>query len=358
MSTSRTTAFSSSMDIVPIHVDDSPLMTTSMRDLNSDFTTKSPITKSKKKAVVQPSFEDVLYGYECPCTRREFREYLVSQRADEMIDLFETVENYTKSYAELARRRPNPRKEDKSESRNPASELEDPGSGIFDSARSLSHSSGVCKLERGMDIYDFASAIVNEFVMAESPREINISYQLRQSFMETFQTYDHSNPPPLDLFEPLQVEMRKMLKGTFPRFLQYISTTNISEAHVFHRYKYGVIYLIVLVGILLAMILTGISPLWRITIITLWQGPYILFASAYFRVCDGLARLGVRMTKDEWDVFFTIFKKRTKQENKLTNEWARQKILKRTTKLEIATAILGLMTGVATLFIPPSITSL
>jgi len=317
-------------------------------------------SKGKKKAAVAPTFDDVLYGQECPCTRREFREYLTTQRADEMIDFFETVETYTKSYAELSRRKG--RKEKKAETSSQIDvEAQDQASGVFESARSFSGNdsvSGVCKIERDMDVYDYATVIVNQFVVAGSPQEINISYTLRDKFLTHFKTYDHINRPPIDLFEELQAEMRSMLRGAFPRFLQYVSTQNISEAHVFHRAMYGCIYFVVMVGILCAMVFTGIHPLWRLTIVTFWQGPIIMWLSAYLRLCDGLSRVGVRMTKDEWDVFFTIFRKREAPENKLTNEWARQQLMKRSTKLEIFSATLGVCIGIATLFIPPGVQSL
>lgn len=332
---------------------------------DDDAAPSSPSTaKAKKSRKVQPpSFEDVLYGQQCPCTRREFREYLSTMRADEMIDFFETCENYVKVYPELIRRKVKPIST-KEKPVHSVSEYDDytSNSGIFETNNKSEHgsatSSGACKLERNMDVFDYASAIVTQFVVPDAPREINVSYSQRSKFLEMFKKYDHGTQPPVDLFDQLQQEMRSMLRGAFPRFLEYISTTNMSESHVFHRYKYGTVYLFVLIGILLAMVLTGISPLYRLIIITFWQGPLIMFASAYFRMCDGLARLGIRMTKEEWDVFRTIFKRRAAKENKLTNEWAKQKLLKRTTRMELATATLGLIIGICTLFIPPSITSI
>lgn len=334
---------------------------TDARDSGAPNGSESPSRPKRKKTVaVQPTFDDVLYGNECPCTRREFREYLTSQRADEMIDFFETVETYTQRHAELIKRK-NLNKP-KTDRERFASEFDSQAdkssvSGINESARSISNdnSSGACKVERGMDAYDYAVLIVTTFVMQDSAREINVSATVRDKFINEFKQYDHVNQPPVQLFDNLQTEMRSMLRGAFPRFLNYISTQNISEAHVWHRAMYGTIYLFVLLGILLTMVFTGISPYYRIIIITFWQGPYLMWASAYFRVCDGLARLGIRMTKEEWDVFSTIFRRRKHATNKLQNEWAKKQILKRTTRLEIITAIAGLMTGIATLFIPPSI---
>jgi len=167
----------------------------------------------------QPGVDEVLYSLrQAPFTYDDLREFMESEYNQENLDFWGRVEEYRQTFEDAQAP-----KMVRVSSRKPT----DPNSE--------------------------SKGILQEFVEVGSPNEVNISGQMREEIVKKTQAGESRG-----IFDSAQMEIRRIISSdTFPRFLQRVVRTNITDSQANWRKHLG--YFLIFLGIVVTGVVIGLE---------------------------------------------------------------------------------------------------
>lgn len=152
-----------------------------------------------------------------------------------------------------------------------------------------------------------------------------------------------------------------LVGGAFMRFVKNGLSKNITQEQGDWRKLIGKVLLVI--GFIIAIITITLQATlpdtvadyryWRLLVGPCWIGAYSYYKSGDKCLCSGLAARGVYMRPGEKKTWKDIFYQKNKDENKIIDEYAANKLKWEGRKLTIESFIYGSIATVILLVLPP-----